>query len=298
MLVLVGEQPFPHLRSRKALWMLALLASRSNRPVSREWLATILWPDAQLNLAFANLRPVVSELRHALGAERERLRSLDRNTISLDLNDADVDLLQFDSAILNRNFDLAASLYRGPLLEGCPEEWVPQERMARERECVRALEILGESALKDGNYEGAGAHFARLVKLDSSCDSGYRGLMESLAAKGDLNSALQTYRKFAHLLMSEAGCAPDPQTTDLYDRLRVQARAGVAAAHQKRSAEHREALGNTALTVVKGSQNIADKLRYIASLLDDAKPTEGQSVTTVELKLQFSISPRYLAEAL
>ncbi|MBC8104713.1 MAG: hypothetical protein H7Z41_19230, partial [Cytophagales bacterium] len=43
--VLVNGQPIPHLRSRKAQWLLALLTLRGGRPVQREWLAGTLWPD-------------------------------------------------------------------------------------------------------------------------------------------------------------------------------------------------------------------------------------------------------------
>ena len=35
----------PPFRSRKALWLLALLTLRHERPVEREWLTGTLWPD-------------------------------------------------------------------------------------------------------------------------------------------------------------------------------------------------------------------------------------------------------------
>jgi len=37
----------------------------------------------------------------------------------------------------------AVALYRGPLLEGCTEDWVFQERAVREQNCLRALQKLG-----------------------------------------------------------------------------------------------------------------------------------------------------------
>src|SRR5690242_12388044 len=77
----IDGRPLPHLRSRKALWALALLTLRHDREVGREWLAGTLWPDVDQSVAFANLRPVLSELRRALGGQGERLRSPDRHSL-------------------------------------------------------------------------------------------------------------------------------------------------------------------------------------------------------------------------
>src|SRR5437773_1914867 len=43
--VRIGSTPLPRLRSRKGLWLLALLALRAGREVERGWLAGTLWPD-------------------------------------------------------------------------------------------------------------------------------------------------------------------------------------------------------------------------------------------------------------
>lgn len=45
--VRVGSQPLPRLRSRKGLWLLALLALRAGRDVERDWLAGTLWPGCE-----------------------------------------------------------------------------------------------------------------------------------------------------------------------------------------------------------------------------------------------------------
>src|SRR5215813_8429577 len=97
MQVQVQGQPLPRLRSRKALWLLALLTLRHGRPVEREWLAGTLWPDVDQSQAFANLRPALSELRSALARQAERLQSPTRQTLCLDLDGAEVDVVTFDS---------------------------------------------------------------------------------------------------------------------------------------------------------------------------------------------------------
>jgi DNA-binding SARP family transcriptional activator len=93
--LLNGRQMRPP-RSRKALWLLALLTLRPYRPVEREWLAETLWPDMNQSQAFSNLRRILSELRTSLENESRRLQSPNRHTLFLDLADADVDVVAFD----------------------------------------------------------------------------------------------------------------------------------------------------------------------------------------------------------
>ena len=150
MQVQIQDCPLPHLRSRKALWLLALLALRHGRPVERTWLAGNLWPDMDQSRASTNLRVNLSELRRALGDQGGRLQSPGRHTLLLNLAGADVDLLSFDAAILSQKPDAlkqAVALYRGPLLEDCAEEWVAQERRARTGMSASASGAWGRGAI-------------------------------------------------------------------------------------------------------------------------------------------------------
>lgn len=230
--VLVEGWPLPHLRSRKAQWLLALLTLRHGRPVEREWLAGTLWPDMDQSQAFDNLRPVLSELRKALGSEGERLQSPNRHALILDLAGTDVDVLAFDAAIASKTplaLERAAALYKGPLLEGCAEEWVTQERSERERNCLWALQTLADAALTAGDYGAAADYYRRAANLNLWGDEARRGLMEALDRGGDRNAAIQVYREFVELLRSDPRVTPDEKTRALYTRLRDEARRRVSA---------------------------------------------------------------------
>lgn len=232
MRVRVQGSLLPPFRSRKALWALALLTLRHERPVEREWLAATLWPDVRQEQAFANLRPVLSELRRALGEQGTRLQSPGRQTLVLELSGAEVDVIVFDTAIKKgrlSDLEQAVALYGGPLLEGCQEEWVGQERASREQHCLHALQKLGEAALKGGDYAAAILHFQRAASLDAWSDAARRGWMEALARNGDRNAALQVYREFLNVLKSDPTAVPDEQTTVLYQRLRTEARHQASA---------------------------------------------------------------------
>src|SRR5690242_9685492 len=105
--VTVGGQPVRRLRSRSLEWLLA-------------WLV---------------LRTGLLDLRRALGPEAARLGSPTRDSLQLDLTGAAVDLLRFDASVAagdEGSLQQAVALYRGPLLEGCHEEWIVGERAARQ----------------------------------------------------------------------------------------------------------------------------------------------------------------------
>src|ERR1041385_3388850 len=97
--VLIQGEPMPHVRTRSVEWLLALLVLRHGRSVDRSWLAGTLWPDSLESQALHNLRDILVHLRKALGEEKERLQSPIRDTLTLDLEGAQVDLLTFDRAL-------------------------------------------------------------------------------------------------------------------------------------------------------------------------------------------------------
>jgi predicted ATPase/DNA-binding SARP family transcriptional activator len=230
------------MRSRKGLWLLALLTLRHNRPVERELLARTLWPDVDQSTALTNLRPILTELRNALGDQRYRLQTPDRDILMLDLTGADVDILIFDAATSGgkpADLQQAVTLYRGSLLEGCTEEWVFQERNVREQRCLQALQQLGDNALAAGDAMRAAGYYQRAVGLDPWSDAARRGWMKALADNGDHNAALQVYREFVEQLRDAPNIAPDEQTTALYMRLRAETRRQPDV-HAVVSGEYRE----------------------------------------------------------
>jgi DNA-binding SARP family transcriptional activator len=53
--ILIDGQPMPRLKTRKGLWLLALLSLRANRDVDRNWLAGTLWPDADESTSLTSI---------------------------------------------------------------------------------------------------------------------------------------------------------------------------------------------------------------------------------------------------
>jgi DNA-binding transcriptional activator of the SARP family len=115
----------PRLKTRKGLWLLALLALRRDRDVDRNWLGGTLWPDTDETISLNYLRQSLTDLRKALGPATVRLESSAFRTLRLDLEGADCDVARFDELITRGTpeaLEEATALHSGPLLEGCSEE--------------------------------------------------------------------------------------------------------------------------------------------------------------------------------
>jgi predicted ATPase/class 3 adenylate cyclase len=233
-------EALPRLRSRKGDWLLALLVLRHDGPhplapvagttVDRAWLAGTLWPDSPTSAALALLRRELTDLRRALGPEAVRLRSATMHTLVLDLTGAEADVVAFDAAVARGDppaLAEAVALYRGPLLEGCTEEWVLQERQAREQAYLAALEALAAQAQARGDPV-AERHLRSAVAADPLRESAQRGLMKVLAAGGNYAAVQRVYRELRELLHRELSAEPDPETQALFQQLRAEARRAAA----------------------------------------------------------------------
>ena len=222
----VEGQSLPRLHSRKGGYLLALLALRNSHPIERAFLSGTLWPDSEESQALFNLRQCLSNLRLTLGGQAHRLASPTPRTLCLDTAGAWVDVVEFDQAVTRgdtASLEQAVALYRGPLLEGCLEEWVFPERLTREQAYLSALERLAEQALAGGKPGIAGEYLRRAILVDPLRESLQRTLMQALAAAGDYAAATQVYRTLRLLLHQEMHTQPDATTQTLFQQMRTQA---------------------------------------------------------------------------
>jgi predicted ATPase/DNA-binding SARP family transcriptional activator len=243
----VEGAPLPRLRSRQGLWLLALLALRQERDVSRTWLQATLWPDSLPEQAAYNLRRSLSDLRHALGAQAVRVLSPTPQTLRLDLNGADVDTLAFDRLRKQgdtASLEQAAQCYRGPLLAECGEEWVLEERAFRQEAYLKTLETLAARAEEHGDPAAAIPYLRRIIAVDALRESAHRQLMRTLAQTGAYGGAMQVFRDLRVLLHDQfppphAPVLPDFETVLCYRDIRREARRK-AALNETRVREEEE----------------------------------------------------------
>lgn len=204
---------------RKGLGLVAYLGD-ARGPVGRDLMASLLWPEADVEAARGRLRRTLHKNHIAFSAD---VIEADRASLglapSLDLH---VDTLAFEAACDAGRLDEALQLHGGDFLEGlsiegCPafEEWAFFRREALRSRLVQALERLIERALASNNPRAAISAAVRLVGLDPLSETAQRDLISAYLSAGDRAAAERQYAACSRLLETELGVAPDPQTQGL-----------------------------------------------------------------------------------
>ena len=99
--------------------------------------------------------------------------------------------------------------------------WIDEIRHQLTELRMRALECYAAAGLGIGGTELAAAVRAgrQLTRLAPLRESGYRYLMQALAAQGNLAEALGIYSQLSRCLRDQLGVSPSPATRELYQRL-------------------------------------------------------------------------------
>jgi predicted ATPase/DNA-binding SARP family transcriptional activator len=211
----------------KALALLGYLAVQG-RPVSREHLADLLWPDKSASRGRANLSWQLHHLSTLapgrLDATPDAVRFRRDSSRGLDL-DGFTALAEEKDAVALAD---AAALYRGDLLEGlhldgCAdfEVWLTGERERWRRWAGRLLGDLVAHHTELGERHEALRYARRLLELEPWQEEAHRQVMRLLALDGQRAAALRQYDECARILESELGLPPSEATTALYKEIRA-----------------------------------------------------------------------------
>lgn len=212
--------------------VLALLATRANRLVSRHELIDGLWGDAPPVSAVGSLHTYVSGLRRALGAARGVLVS-QTSGYSLRLTDGTVDAEVFDRARSRAQLlmdsgdhraaqvalDEALDLWRGEAYSGMPGPFAEAERRRLEELRLSTLEMRARAGLELGAHREVVAELTALVGEHPWHESLWEVLMLALDRSGRHAEALQAFREARRGLVDGLGVEPGPALRDLHQRI-------------------------------------------------------------------------------
>jgi DNA-binding SARP family transcriptional activator len=106
-------------------------------------------------------------------------------------------------------------------LPGEDAPWIDEIRHQLTELRLRALECYAAAGLGLGGTKLAGALRAgrQLIRLAPLRESGYRYLMQALAAQDNLAEALCVYGQLSECLRDQLGVSPSPATRQLYQQL-------------------------------------------------------------------------------
>lgn len=220
------------LPSRKGRLLFAYLTLNRGRAIPRDELVEALWPFALPTAAPSALTVLLSKLRATVGPEV--LRGRGDVTLALPLA-ARVDVEDAVAGVHSAESAVAAGEWRrawGPALRAqfiagrrlLPEHeapWIDEWRRRLDDVLDHALEAYAAACLGIRGAELAGAQRAarRLVERAPLRETGYRLLMDSLAAEGNVAEAMRVYDRARTTLREELGLTPGPAIQEAHERL-------------------------------------------------------------------------------
>ena len=218
-----GKDAPPDLLWRKNIALAIYLARSPSGTRTRDHLVGVLWADTPDDAARHSLREALRVLRRCAG---EGAVKTDATSVRLDPGAVTLDLNQLEEAHERGDWQAAARLIRGEMLEGFGvpdasnfENWITSERLAC---CNRSVEVLvcaAEEAIERSDLTAAINWSTRALKLELGSDAAVQVAMKSLALTGNRSAALNTFETFrAHL--EELGTDPQPDSLALVERVR------------------------------------------------------------------------------
>ena len=231
-----GRRIDSSLPSRQGRLLFGYLVLNRGRPVARDELIDAVWPQAMPSAAPSALTVLLSKLRATLGPEVLR----GRGDLTLALPEAAiVDVEEAFAGVHAAESAVALGEWRrawGPALRAqfiagrrlLPEHeapWIDEWRRRLDDVLDHSLEAYAAACLGIGGTELGGAERAarRLVARAPLRESGYRLLMDTLAAQGNVGEAMRVYDTARRTLREELGLAPGPAIQEAHARLLNQA---------------------------------------------------------------------------
>jgi predicted ATPase/DNA-binding SARP family transcriptional activator len=228
-----ADRTVTRFRTQQTAALLAYLAYHLDRPHPHEVLAEMLWPWASpaarresLNAALASLQRQMEPPGNLEGA----VVKADPFSVQLDPQAVTTDVSEFRAALqaaeraateaerLQALSD-AVGLYRGPLLPGHHQEWVPPEQERLADLYLEAVLQLTKALEEAGEPDAALDHARRAIVVEPLREEGHREAMRLLIAARQPEAALRQYHELAGLLKQELGEEPSEATQRLVERL-------------------------------------------------------------------------------
>jgi DNA-binding SARP family transcriptional activator len=222
----------PHaLRLKPGLALLAYLCRRG-RPVGRDALATLLWPDAPAGRGRARLRRLVHEMHGALG---HALIAGDADALWLAVA-IDSDVRRTQAAIEAADVAVLCEPQAAGLLEGFTfdsdvfADWLDSERRVQRAALVRALERAIDVALATQEGDVTERAGDALLRLEPTAEAGHIARLTACALRGDAAGVEGAYFESARLWREELGVRPSARIEAAYAQAQSQLQRGDAAA--------------------------------------------------------------------
>jgi DNA-binding SARP family transcriptional activator len=232
------DQPVEDWPSSKGQSIFKYLIAHRERPVAKEILMELFWPEMDPDAARNNLNVAIYGLRQALRQTRPSFSHVlfqdDSYLLNPDLQiwvDYEAFIEHFTAArALERReewmtaiqeYRAAEALYQGEFLEEDRyEDWLIPRRQRLQDDYLNLLDRLSRYYLNQEDYGACTTVCRKTLTIDSCREEAHRRLMRCYSQQGQPYLALRQYHLCVERLKEELEAAPTGATTMLYDAIR------------------------------------------------------------------------------
>jgi DNA-binding SARP family transcriptional activator/transposase len=223
-------------RPGKALSLFQYLVNHRERPVSREALIEVLWPDPEALAASTSLKVAIHAVRQTIAQASADKGALTVRThptgYQLEALDTWVDVEEFErccatarrldalglNAEASARYAEASALYRGDFLSDAWEDWVLPRREGLKDEYLFVLARLADAAFAAGDYHACILHCQQALEQDACCEETYQTLMRCHARLGQRGRVRAWFGVCERTLRSVLDVSPGPETRNVYQQ--------------------------------------------------------------------------------
>lgn len=239
--VYLNDRLVSELRNGKAKAVLKYLLVHHDRPIHKDVLMDLFWPDADAERARNNLNVTIHHIRRTLSEPQGYAHILfddDCYRLNPELHvwiDAESFSTHFnlghalerhgdhDAAI--REYCAADALYGGQFLEEDRyEDWARPKRRALEEDYLTLLDRLAGYSFERGDYDRCLAVCHKILSVDACRESAHRRMMRCFAHREEPYLAMRQFHRCARALDVELATAPSRATVELVQRIRNRVR--------------------------------------------------------------------------
>jgi DNA-binding SARP family transcriptional activator len=234
------EQPVEEWPSSKGKIIFKYLVTHRERPVPKEVLMELLWPDNDPDAARNNLNVAVYGLRQALRSTHPHYSHVLYQDDCYLLN-PEIDIW-LDSELFMRQIALAQSLEQAGELaramevynnaealwlgefmeEDRYEDWPVAQRQLLQQQYLKLLDKLSRYHFDRGAYNACTTACRKMLAVDPCREEAHRLMMQCFHVQGQSYLALRQYHQCVEALKSELQVAPSAATRELYELIRSQ----------------------------------------------------------------------------
>lgn len=224
--------------SRKGKAIFKYLLMHRDRPVAKEQLMDLFWPNSRPDAARNNLNVAIYGLRQALRngypdfshiifqddcyiLNPEMRLWVDVDAFETHLHQGNIYRQQNQQEQAVYEYQAAASLYQGEFLaEDRYEEWVFPRRQQLQEAYLEMLALLSRYYLDNEDFTACIDCSQKILNIESCQESAHRHLMHAYYRLGQAYLAIRQYHECVTALQTELDVPPEDRTTKLYESIR------------------------------------------------------------------------------